>query len=144
MATKALPTWVWTTAGFVPMDEHAREVAAKYKPGDFVQMKPKLIRNIGFHRKAFALLNNVSAAAGLAPETVRKYATVKAGYFETVEIPALGYVRHDPMSWSFENMDDAEFREFFEAVLKVMIEDIVPHIPEGELRQAVEYELVTA
>lgn len=142
----ALPLWRRSVAGLVPADAAAQERFEALRVGDVVRCKPTKMRNEKFHRKFFALLNLcLKNADGWTDESLFDYLKIQTGHFTPMTFPAApGYVFRKPKSISWASMDAVDFEKFFNAAINVMLKDVVPHIPEAELRDAVELELVMA
>ena len=84
----------------------------------------KKIRNPKFHRKGFALLNLGFANCKLdfpSFDLYRKYATIKAGHYVSVDTGKGLFV--DAKSLSFGNMDDTEFKQVYDDILQFIIID---------------------
>lgn len=95
-------------------------------------------RNIGLHRKAFALLNIVWPHTNYPTvERLRAALTIAAGFVDDVINPITGEVVWYPKSWSFENMDDLEFRELYNRLVDAALK-VVPNSKREDWENAVD------
>ena len=96
------------------------DLKKRLKVGQSYVADVKVARNVGFHRKYWALLN---AAWSLLPERTsngfrslegfRSYVIVAAGFYELYFNPRLKEFVEVPRSISFEKMDEVEFSELY-------------------------------
>lgn len=95
---------------------------AKLKEGEIYQVELKKPRNIGFHNKFFSLLNACYENQEVFdnPESLRRYLTIKSGYYTTT-LTDKG-VFYDAKSISFSSMDQIEFEKFYDAFIFQVIE----------------------
>ena len=95
-------------------------------------------RNPGLHRKAFALLKLVWPHTNYpTQDALRAAMTIGAGFVEQTVNPMTGEVTWYPRSWSFENMDDTEFRELYNRLVDVALK-IVPNSRRKDWEDAVD------
>lgn len=89
-------------------------------------------RNLSFHNKGMALLRLIwdNSYLNMPFEKFRKYAVMKSGFIDVIE----GYAI--PKSIAFENMDDGEFAEVYNALIQFGIDHI------GADRETIERELL--
>jgi len=112
-----------------PADDGARAFIEKLKAGFGVRATVRKVRNIKFHRKAFALFKLAfDVWEPVAPleykglpvakefERFRKDLTILAGFYKAV-YNVRGEVRLEAESLSFGNMDDERFEQVYRAVL---------------------------
>ena len=104
--------------------------------GEALEFDYKVPRNIKFHRKFFAFLNAIYGIEAIenefsSIEHLRYALTMDAGYFEHVK-GMNGQVYMKPRSISFAKMDDAEFDQFYAAVMKIVL-DRLPGYVEGDI-----------
>jgi hypothetical protein len=113
-----------TIQGLVPLYPSDFDEKRKLKLGQDYQVEVTNPRNVGFHRKFFAMLNvgHENTSLDMPFETYRKYMTVKAGFFTAYQTPKGIY--YDPDSISFSSMSQDEFEEVYSRVLDKVIEDI--------------------
>lgn len=116
-----------TALGLVPLYDDGFDEKRKLKVGQVYQAEIKVVRNINFHRKMWAMLNTAWA---LLPERTqngfrsfegfRAYLLVAAGFYETYYSPRLKEFVEIPRSMSFASMDDAEFSDCYDRVKDVI------------------------
>jgi hypothetical protein len=125
-----------TISGLVPLYPSDYDEKRKLKLGQDYEVSITNPRNVGFHRKFFALLNvgHENTSLDMPFETYRKYMTVKAGYFTAYQTPKGVY--YDPESISFANMNQDEFEQVYSRVLDKVIEDI------GVTKEEIEKQLI--
>ena len=113
-----------TIAGLVPIYPSDFDNKRKLKLGEDYECDIKNPRNVGFHRKFFALLNigHENTKLEMPFATYRKYLTVKAGFFTAYQTPKGVY--YDPDSISFASMNQDQFEDLYSRVLDKIIEDI--------------------
>ena len=140
------PLWRRGVAGWVPADEAAQELFEAFNLGDVTRFHTPKIRNAAHLSKFFVLVKLcVQNSDGWTVQSLREYVAIETGWFTPYTIPVLpGVVLKRPKSISFASMDQTKFEAFYNAAINVLLKDVVPHIPEGELRAAVENELVRA
>jgi len=98
------------------------DIPQAWKLGQILRADVKLSRNIGLHRKAFALLDVLHPHTEYqSKETLRDALTVGAGYVDTVINPMTGEAGWKPKSWAFANMDGAEFESLHNAMIDVAL-----------------------
>ena len=90
---------------------------AKIKPLTTYKIAITQPRNIGFHKKYFALLNlcyeNQETFNNI--DDMREWLTLKAGYFRRVQTPTGTIFKAD--SISFAKMDELSFGEYYNRVM---------------------------
>ncbi|MGL6291688.1 MAG: DUF1367 family protein, partial [Silanimonas sp.] len=105
--------------------------------GEAIKVKWSKPRSLPFHRRAMALLQ-------VGFENQDRYATfnqfrtavkIELGMFDPV-INAKGEVIYVPQSWSFEKMDEVEFRKAYSEILDLMIRVFVKGSTPEELDNA--------
>lgn len=129
-----------TRAGLVPLYDEDFDEKKKLTIGGEYIAEIKLLRNLAFHRKYFALIN---AAWALQSEPVvkhfkenidgfRKTLEVEAGYYEEVYNLTRGEVLQVPKSIAFDKMDEAEFSTLYERVKDVLFATFLKSVKEEE------------
>jgi len=113
-----------TIVGLVPLYPSDFDEKRKLKLGIDYQCEITNPRNVGFHRKFFAMLNvgHENTKLDMPFDTYRKYMTTKAGFFTAYTTPKGIY--YDPDSISFASMEQDEFEDVYSRVLDKIIEDI--------------------
>lgn len=135
--------------GFVPADESSMQALSRFKVGSVTRGKFSAMRNPGFHRKFFSMLD-VGFDAWEPPETeyrglpvqknkerFRKDCIVAAGFYEPVA-NINGDVRAEAKSISFANMDDAEFERVYSAVADVILQRVLRNYSRADLDAVVD------
>jgi len=107
---------------YCPYDDEDHARSSKIKVGDVIKAsKP---RSYQFHKKAFSLLmrgfENQEKYHNF--EIYRKIVTILAGYYDEVE--SKRGVEYLPKSLSYENMNAEDFEDWYEAMLKVVSNDL--------------------
>lgn len=99
----------------------------KLTVGQAYECDVKVLRNVRFHRKAFALLNaawslmNEHQQAGWrSKDGFRNYLTVAAGHYDVYFNHRLQTFVELPRSWSFDKMDEAEFSALYDRMKDVI------------------------
>lgn len=113
-----------TLSGLIPLYPNDLEEKKKLKLNEEYQVEIRRPRNIGFHRMFFALLNigHQNTEMELPFETYRRWAIMKAGFVKVYNTPK-GQL-FEPESIAFSNMDEDRFKQVFDRVLDVIIDDI--------------------
>ena len=113
-----------TLHGLIPLYPADFDERRKLKLGQDYECEIKMPRNIGFHRKYFALLNvgYENTTLEMPFETYRKYVIMKAGYFKAYQT-SLG-VFYDAESISFASMPEDIFADLYSRSMDVIIKDI--------------------
>lgn len=105
----------------VPADTDSAEILAKLPFEKALRVEVKVPRNAGRHRLFFALVHRIAKAVDVNPEALRDHLTVEAGHF--YEVKTKKGVRRYPKSIAWSRMDETEFRDFFEACVRVIYQD---------------------
>ena len=99
------------------------EKLKRIKPNEVIEVEIKKKRNIMHHRKSFALFNlvyqNQERYSNL--EDLRHDITIEAGYY-TQHTNLSGDVIKQPKSISFASMDQHAFNEYYDAIIKVIVQ----------------------
>ena len=113
-----------TLTGLVPLFPEDFDEKRKLKLGQDYECEVKIPRNLGFHRKFFALLNvgYENTSLDMPFESYRKYIVMKAGYFKTYQ--TANGVFYDAESISFASMPEETFEELYGRAMDVIIKDI--------------------
>lgn len=131
-----------TQQGLVPMYDEDYDLKKRLKIGQTYVADVKVARNVGFHRKYWALLN---AAWSLLPERTsngfrslegfRSYVIVAAGFYELYFNPRLKEFVEVPRSISFEKMDEVEFSELYDRSKDVIWSIIGRYVSEEDFER---------
>lgn len=133
-----------TPRGLVPYGDDDYEEKKKLKVGETYSVDVKVIRNLDFHRKYFALisyawefLNERETATFKTKENFRKYLEISAGHCDVIFHPRLQEFVEIPKSISFSSMDNASFSELYIGVKDVIFSIIGSRTNEQELERFV-------
>lgn len=133
----------------VPVDHQSAEFLSGLKLGQGVTCRITKHRNIGFHRKFFALLN--LAFESWEPgnleydgqpvqkefDQFRNDVTVLAGYYES-SVTLKGEVRLRAKSISFGSMKQEQFEKLYSAVIDIILQKILTNYTREDLDKVVE------
>lgn len=113
-----------TLHGLIPLYGADLDEKRKLKLGETYEVEIKRPRNVKFHRKFFALINEgwSNTETDMPIDVYRKWVTMRAGYYVVYHTPK-GQL-YEPTSISFANMDEDEFSEVYNRVLDVIIKDL--------------------
>jgi hypothetical protein len=97
----------------------------KLKEGVIYEVNIKKPRNLMFHRKFFALINLVFENQEVFDnsEDLRYYLIMKAGFYKKVKTP--DGEMFIPKSLKFDKMDNVEFEEVYNGVIKVIEKELL-------------------
>jgi hypothetical protein len=111
-----------TQTGLKPAYDSDYEVYSKIPLNEVFEIEYKKPRNIGFHRKYFALIKlafeNQTDYRNL--NDLRRDISIVAGYYDEVVNKVTGEVYKMPKSISFAQMDEIEFSELYERTKDVI------------------------
>ena len=109
---------VRTENGLIPIDDVGVKAISKIKIGSDVFMEYKPRRNMKFHKKYFALLNQVILNQDHYKTVDNLHESIKyfAGYYETI-IPLEGEPFLKTKSINFSTLDNSEFEDFYSVAL---------------------------
>jgi len=113
-----------TVHGLIPLYPSDYDEKKKLKLGETYEADIKNPRNVGFHRKFFALINlgHQNSQLNMPFETYRRYVVIKAGYFNSYQTDKGVY--YEAQSIAFSSMDQETFEEVYSRVLDVIIAEI--------------------
>ena len=116
-----------TAHGLVPLYDDDYDQKKRLKVGESYECDVKVVRNVKFLRKAFALLNAAwslfderQQAAWRSREGFRDYLTVAAGHYEVYYNACLQAFVELPKSWSFDSMSESEFSDLYDRMKDVI------------------------
>lgn len=118
-----------------PVDEAGEEVMRRLAVGDVVRVEVRRPRNLPHLRKFYALMNLIFANQERYQSLDEMVMAIKlaVGHVRLIQLPNGDVVRL-PASIAFDALDQHGFDEFYERVVKLVCERIVPNLPEDELR----------
>ena len=116
-----------TSAGLKPMYDEDYEEKKKLRIGEVYKAVITRPRNLGFHRKFFALIKiGHQSTTNFIDETplkvYRKWVIIKAGFYETYHTKK--GIMIEAESIAFGSMNEDEFQEVYNKVIDVIIKDI--------------------
>lgn len=113
-------------------DRLAEEDMATLKPGKDFTADVKQPRSLPMHRLFFAMLRKVaqSTPTPLDEQALLSWIKVKCGH---VSLLPLGFGRfyEAPASIAWHQMDQAQFREFFERAVQVILTEVASNLPQS-------------
>lgn len=124
-----------------PLPEY-RDSLERLGNGEMVTVNITKPRNIKLHRKFFALIRalwdmeNVSEEFD-SEEGVRAWITVAAGHYTSMQLNS-GIEVRIPKTINFAEMDDTEFREFYDKAVNAALQRFLPNFTPEHLDQYVE------
>ena len=106
----------------IAVDATDYEKIKKIKVGSIYQCEVKQPRNLGFHRKFFALINMVYENQEMYNniDHLRKELIIEAGYYNE-RITLQGEVLKEARSISFAKMKQDDFNELYDRVVDVIV-----------------------
>lgn len=118
-----------------PIDDMGREILG-HLDGGIVKVALTKARNVGHHRKLFALLSLIYSNQSHyhSVEELLDAIKVYVGHCSVMQLRDGTEVRV-PKSISFSNMDQVEFNAFWDRVVKVVCEQILPGVTAEELER---------
>ena len=133
-----------TPRGLVPMGDDDYDEKKKLKLGETYSVEVKVVRNLDFHRKYFALisyawefLNEQETAAFRTKDGFRKAVEIAAGHYEPqYDLATRSYI-HAPKSISFGKMDNAAFSDLYRRVKDVIFSIIGDRVNEDEFEHLI-------
>ena len=124
------------------MGDDDYEAKKKLKLGQTYSVEVKVVRNVDFHRKYFALiayawefLNEQEIANFKTKENFRKYLEIAAGHCDVLYHPRLQEFVEVPRSISFSSMDNASFSDLYQRVKDVIFSIIGNRVTQDEFER---------
>lgn len=131
-----------TPRGLVPFGDDDYEAKKKLKVGETYTVDIKVMRNVDFHRKYFAMiayawefLNEKEAERFKSKENFRKYLEIAAGHCEIIYHPRLQEFVEIPKSISFGSMDNTAFSDLYDRIKNVIFSIIGERVSETEFER---------
>lgn len=121
-----------------PVDQAGLDALSKVKDGAFIAVKISAPRNLGWHRKFFALVKIVFENQAIYPSEEALLAAIKVavGHCDVIVLGD-GKAAYVPRSISFAKMDQAEFEAFWDRVITLVCERIIPKLNRADLEREV-------
>lgn len=119
-----------------PVDDAGRDALARIKAGEIVRAEVRKPRNVGHHRKWWALVSLIyqNQTRYKSPEELDDAIKVMIGHCSTMVLRD-GTTVKVPKSIAFHNLDEIDFsQKFYEPAIKMICEEIIAGLDEGELR----------
>jgi hypothetical protein len=118
-----------TVGGLRPINRMGEDALAKYPLNTEIKAEITQPRNLGHHKKFFALLQALFPHQEIYPtlDSFRAAMTCALGYGETVTLKD-GRIVLVPGSISFAKMDQAAFNDFYDRALELIATRILPGI----------------
>lgn len=131
-----------TPRGLVPLGDDDYEEKRKLKLGETYSVEVKVVRNVDFHRKYFALiayawefLNEQETERFKDKENFRKYIEIAAGHCEVIFHPRLQEFVEIPKSIAFAKMDNTAFSDLYGRVKDVIFSIIGDRVTQEEFER---------
>ena len=131
-----------TPRGLVPFGDDDYEAKKRLKVGEIYTVDVKVMRNVDFHRKYFAMiayawefLNEKETERFKSKENFRKYLEIAAGHCEVIYHPRLQEFVEISKSISFGSMDNTAFSELYDRVKAVIFSIIGGRVSETEFER---------
>ena len=131
-----------TPRGLIPCGDDDFDEKKKLKIGQAYSVEVRVVRNVDFHRKYFALiayaweyLNEKELATFKTKDNFRKYLEISAGHCEVIFHPRLQEFVEIPKSISFGSMDNAEFSDLYDRVKDVIFSIIGNRVTREEFER---------
>ena len=124
------------SGALAPVHDAGRDALRTMKSGDYVMVTLKRPRNLQHHRKLFALLDLIfqNQTRYKSVEELLDAIKVYCGHCEVMILRDGTEVRR-PQSISFAKMDQAAFEKFYDAVVNVVVTEIIPGLNRSDLER---------
>lgn len=122
-----------------PFNEHDEEELAKIPVGKLLKVEATHSRSTQHHRKYMALVRLIWENQSRYPTVDLLNAAIKvaSGHYVPMHM-ADGTLVRVPKSISFAAMDQSAFSAFYDSVIHLVCEEIIPGLDEGKLRKELE------
>ena len=131
-----------TPRGLVPLGDDDYEEKRKLRLGETYSVEVKVVRNVDFHRKYFALiayawefLNERETERFKDKENFRKYIEIAAGHCDVIFHPRLQEFVEIPKSIAFAKMDNTAFSDLYGRVKDVIFSIIGDRVTQEEFER---------
>ena len=131
-----------TPRGLVPLGDDDYEQKRKLKLGETYSVEVKVVRNVDFHRKYFALiayawefLNEQETERFKDKENFRKYIEIAAGHCDVIFHPKLQEFVEIPKSIAFAKMDNTAFSDLYGRVKDMIFSIIGDRVTQEEFER---------
>lgn len=119
-----------------PVDDVGRDILSHIATGNVVRAEVKRPRNLGHHRKFWALVSMIyeNQTRYGSPELLLDAIKVHIGHCETMKLRD-GREVLIPKSISFSQMDQTAFDQFWDRVVACVCKDIIPGLKRADLER---------
>lgn len=116
----------------LPADDLAEEDMAELPEAKPVMVHVAGTRSLPQHRLLFGLIRKAARACPtpVTENALRMWLTVRTGHVDHLPL-AFGETYAAPRSWAFDKMDQDEFRKLFDDVVKLILTDVAPSLPQS-------------
>ena len=118
----------------LPADDGARKLCQT--PGETLYVEAEYDRDMIFHRRVFAVINELAKATGQTPDWMRAQLLVYAGLFNVVGTFDTGKPVIAVKSMSKRSMTDEELHAFWKDAQEAIAEKVLPRVADPDLREA--------
>lgn len=128
-----------TGAGLAPYDQDAVEFVGKLKQLEIVRVEAKRDRSLPQLRLYWALCNMLAENArhNTTRRSISDMLCMACDHVEAFR-GVDGQIIYKPASLAFKNTEQEEFNAFFNRVLDLVCERVLPHMTPGEIKQNLE------
>lgn len=115
-----------------PADDLAAEDMLAIKEGKPALVEVRHPRSLPQHRLLFKLIRETarSTPTPLSENALRQWLTVRSGHVDYLPL-GFGKAYEAPRSWAFDKMDQVEFRQLFEDVVRLILTEVCPNLPQS-------------
>lgn len=123
-----------------PVDEQSIKIVSGWKLGQGVKVEAKRMRDLIRHKRFFALVGFVAENSDVYDTIDKALVAVKiaAGHVDWVLNPVTGDMSPLPKSISFENLDEDDFRLFYEAAVNGVLKWVLPQMNRTSIDRAID------
>lgn len=125
-----------TLAGFAAGDEASANLMRKYEIGQTYKATVRKPRIGVDHRRYWKLLSVVceNSEQFESVELLHEYVKLRTGHCSPILIKSTGEIVLVPRSISFTAMDQVQFEDFWQRVVKLVCTEVLPGLSEDELQ----------
>ena len=130
---------VRTISGLVPCDERDRDLLSKLKIGKIVSVEVKQSRNIKELRLYFALIHLVfpQQSTWETEDDLDDAIRCAVGHCTKMTLKS-GEIMVRPKRLAFGKLDQMQWRDYFDRVMRLVTTKIIPGLDAGDLRRELE------
>jgi len=125
-----------TLSGFAAGDDQSAEAMKRYQIGQTYKATVRKPRIGVDHRRYWKLLSVVSENSEQfeSVELLHEYVKLRTGHCSPIANKLTGEIFLVPRSISFTAMDQVQFEEFWQRVVRLVCTEIIPGLDEDELQ----------